>query len=154
MKESGSLLSKSLLLIVVSKLSAQRRFEEKKGKEGREDKRRGACCISILPAERLSVCLWQQPREGDTLCILTQLVYLFHCHCLSLPLSVSACLSLRRSPRVCLLDFSLRSAPACHGFSPLWNFFSSVVCLYLSIARSPAVIFQFIFLISILSSVS
>lgn len=65
----------------------------RKGKEAREDKRGAACCISIPPAERLSVCLWQQPREGDTLCILTQLVYLSLS--LSLSISRSVCLSLR-----------------------------------------------------------
>lgn len=109
-------------------------LKKKRGKEGREDKRGAACCISIPAAERLSVCLWQQPREGDTLCILTQLVYLSFCHCLSLALSVSACLSLPRSPGVCLLCFSLFSAAACHCFSPLWTVFSAD-CLYLSISN-------------------
>lgn len=120
-------------------------LKKKKGKEGREDKREAACCISIPPAERLSVCLWQQPREGDTLCILTQLVYLSLCHCLSLFLSVSACLSLPRSPWDCLLHFSLYYATACHCFSPLWTIFSAVF-LYLPITLSHTVIFLFIFL--------
>ena len=84
-------------------------LKKKKGKEGREDKGGAACCISIPPAERLSVCLWQQPREGDTLCILTQLVYLSLCHCLSLTLSVSACLSLAVS--VCYISASTLPLP-------------------------------------------
>ena len=84
-------------------------LKKKKGKEGREDKGGAACCISIPPAERLSVCLWQQPREGDTLCILTQLVYLSLCHCLSLALSVSACLSLAMS--VCYISASTLPLP-------------------------------------------
>lgn len=84
-------------------------LKKKKGKEGREDKRGAACCISIPPAERLSVCLWQQQREGDTLCILTQLVYLSLCHCLSLALSVSACLSLHES--VCYISSSTLPLP-------------------------------------------
>lgn len=117
-------------------------LKKKKGKEGREDKRGAACCISIPPAERLSVCLWQQPREGDTLCILTQLVYLSLCHCLSLSLSVSACLSLPRFPWVCLLHFTLHSATACQCFSPL-SFFA--VFLYLPFTLSQTVIFLFIF---------
>lgn len=99
--KSRDLHYQSLFFCLVSKLSAQRRFKKKECKEGRADKWAAACCISIPAAEWLSVCLWQQPREGDTLCILTRLVYLSLCHCLSLPLSVSACLSLHAA----LLEF-------------------------------------------------
>lgn len=144
MKALGSPLSKSMLVSIVLNFLHRGELKKKKGKEGREDKRGAACCISIPPAERLSVCLWQQPREGDTLCILTQLVYLSLCHCLSLPLSVSACLSLPRFPRACLLHFTLHSATACQCFSPLWTIFSAVF-LYLPFTLSQTVIFLFIF---------
>ena len=112
-------------------------LKKKKGKEGREDKGGAACCISIPPAERLSVCLWQQPREGDTLCILTQLVYLSLCHCLSLALSVSACLSLAMS--VCYISASTLPLPVTvflHSgqffFSPQSSRISLSLCLTLS----------------------
>lgn len=117
-------------------------LKKKKGKEGREDKGGAACCISIPPAEKLSVCLWQQPREGDTLCILTQLVYLSLCHCLSLALSVSTCLSLAVS--VCYISASTLPLPVTvflHSgqffFSPQSSRIS--LSLYLN-----AVIFMFI----------
>lgn len=136
MKESGSPLSKSMQSL---NFSAQRRFKKKKGTEGREDKRGAACCISIPPAERLSVCLWQQPRRGG---------HSLHPHTarLSLPLSLSispsVCLRLSRSLRRLSPSLSVtfltprRSLPVTVS-SPCWTI-SSTIFSYLSIAPSPA----------------